>query len=172
MGSKTGLKIEEECCRIALIIELTYLVTLMSKRSGPLNAGRLQKALGRIGPRPRDVVEQELLLWLMVTALLAANEKDADEPLTQKAVELALDLKINTYTKLVCLMARFIWIEKLQEPPLHEFWARIAIASDWISPSCPVFHRRSGAAGRTRHRDSDPNTHAWPVWRSPIPIVV
>lgn len=65
----------------------------------------------------------------MITALLAANEKDADEPLTQKAVGLALDFKINTYPKLVCLMARFIWIEKLQEPLLHEFWTRIAIAS-------------------------------------------
>jgi hypothetical protein len=124
------LKWEEECCRITLIIILSYLITQTCKRSGMLNATRLQGVLRRIEPWPRDFAEQELLLWIMITGLFAAAEEEAADSLTEKVVQLAITLNFNTYTKLLGLMERFIWIEKLQEPFLHKLWTRIKIVSD------------------------------------------
>jgi hypothetical protein len=52
--------------------------------------------------------------------------------LTERAVQLAMRLKVETYTKLLGLTERFIWIARLQELSLHKLWTKIVIASDQI----------------------------------------
>jgi hypothetical protein len=101
---------QEECCRLALIILLTYIPSTVASRSFTKNAVRLQLAISRLvdlswGSRIAD----EMLLWVLVTGLVVVLDRPEEEWFTSRAVKVASELGIHDLMGLRAFMWRFLY---------------------------------------------------------------
>ena len=101
---------QEECCRLALIILLTYIPSAVASRSLKKNAARLQLAIsGLLGLSWGSRIADEMLLWVLVTGLVVVLDRPEEEWFTSRAVQVASKLGIHDLMGLRDFMWRFLY---------------------------------------------------------------
>jgi hypothetical protein len=101
---------QEECCRLALIILLTYIPSAIASRSFVKNTVRLRRVISRSvdlswGSRIAD----EMLFWVLVTGLGVVLDRPEEEWFTARVVQVASGLGIHELTDLRDFMWRFLY---------------------------------------------------------------
>jgi hypothetical protein len=101
---------QEECCRLALIILLTYIPSTVAGHSFTKNAARLQLAIsGLVGLSWGSRIADEMLLWVLVTGLVVVLDRPEEEWFTSRAVQVASELGIHDLMGLHDFMWRFLY---------------------------------------------------------------
>ena len=135
---------QEECCRLALIILLTYLPSTVARHSVNMNTVRLQLALSGLDVSWGSRLADEVRLWILVTGLFASLDHPEEEWFIFTAVQVASELGIHDFTGLDNFMWRYFhrphaW----HEVCLRRLAARLSaqpatvIASSQLSRRCP-----------------------------------
>lgn len=99
---------QEECCRLALVIILTYLPSTIASHSVTMNMVRLQRALSGPGSSWGSKIADEVLLWVLITGYFVALDRPEEEWFTGRAVRLASELGIHDHSSLYNTMWRFL----------------------------------------------------------------
>jgi hypothetical protein len=101
---------QEECCRLALIILLTYIPSTVASRSFTKNAVRLQLAIsGLVDLSWGSRIAAEMLLWVLVTGLVVVLDRPEEEWFMSRAVQVASGLGIHDLIGLRDFMWRFLY---------------------------------------------------------------
>jgi hypothetical protein len=98
---------QEECCRLGLIILLTYLPSLIARHSFTTNAARLQRALSGLDLSWGSKIADEVLLWILVTGLFVTLNQPEEEWFKLRAALVASKLGIHDFTGLHNFTWRF-----------------------------------------------------------------
>jgi hypothetical protein len=124
---------QEECCRLALIILLTYIPSAVASLSLTKNAVRLQLAIaGLVDLSWGSRIADEMLLWVLVTGLVVVLDRPEEEWFTSRVVQVASELGIHDLTGLRDFMWRFLY----RPHTLHEeCLSRLAAA---LRPDCDI----------------------------------
>ena len=122
---------QEECCRLALIILLTYIPSTVARHSVNMNKVRLQLALSGLNVSWGSRLADEVMLWILVTGFFASLDHPEEEWFVSGAVQVASELGIHDYTGL----HKFIWRyfhrpHAWHEVCLHRLAARLPSTSD------------------------------------------
>jgi len=101
---------QEECCRLALIILLTYIPSTVVSRSFTKNAVRLQLAIsGLVDLSWGSRIADEMLLWVLITGLVVVLDRPEEEWFMSRAVQVASELGIHDLMDLRDFMWRFLY---------------------------------------------------------------
>lgn len=101
---------QEECCRLALIILLTYIPSTVASRSFTKNAARLQLAIsGLVDLSWGSRIADEILLWVLVTGLAVVLDRPEEEWFTSRVVQVAWELGMHDLAGLRDFMWRFLY---------------------------------------------------------------
>ena len=115
----------EECCRLTLIILLSYIATQMAWRSGKMNMVRLQKVLWTVdrswGSGPLD----RILLWVLMCGAFAAEGTPDEEWFLSRALQVARKLDVGGYESVRGTMGQFFYASKLQDRSMRKLAERI-----------------------------------------------
>lgn len=124
---------QEECCRLALIILLTYMPSTVASLSLTKNAVRLQLAIsGLVDLSWGSRVADEMLLWVLVTGLVVVLDRPEEEWFTSRVVQVASELGMHDLAGLRDFMWRFLY----RPHTLHEeCLSRLAAA---LRPDCDI----------------------------------
>ena len=125
-----------ECCRLALVILLSYLSLPMAWRSNPIVAFRLQQACkealldgcsrrGRILDSSEELLRHQLFLWTLIVGMFGADEGPVFESFLDMAHDMASALALSTYGELHATMKLFIHFDTAQRKCLRALEERI-----------------------------------------------
>jgi hypothetical protein len=122
---------QEECCRLALIILLTYLPSTVARHSVNMNTVRLQMAFSVLDLSWGSILADEVLLWILVTGLFVALDQPEEEWFVSNAVQVASQLGIHDFTGLHKFMWRYFHRpHAAHEVCLHRLAARLRSNSE------------------------------------------
>jgi Fungal specific transcription factor domain len=124
---------QEECCRLALIILLTYIPSTVANRSLTKNAVRLQLAISALaGLSWGSRIADEMLLWVLVTGLVIVLDRPEEEWFTSRVLRVTSELGIHDLTGLRDFMWRFLY---RPHTSYEECLSRLAAA---LRPECDI----------------------------------
>lgn len=110
----------EECCRILLIIMISYISTQMAWRSGAMNLARLKRALHGVDRDWGSIPLNCMLLWVLLCAAFVAEGTSNERWFLSRAEPVAKDLQITTYDRLHELMCQYFYSSRLQQGILRK----------------------------------------------------
>ena len=115
----------EECCRLTLIILLSYVATQMAWRSGKMNMVRLQKALWTVDRDWGSGPLNKMLLWVLMCGAFAAEGVADEEWFLSRALRVAQRLDVSGYESVRGTMGQFFYATKLQDRSMRRLAERI-----------------------------------------------
>ena len=115
----------EECCRLILIICVSYTTTQMAWRSAPMNLARLKIALHGIDRSWDSVALDCMLLWILLTAAFIGENTENEAWFLERAEHVARNLKITTYDQIHELMSQYFYSCRMEQGTLRKLLSRL-----------------------------------------------
>ena len=115
----------EECCRLMLVICLSYVTTQMAWRSSELNLARLKRSLQGVDHDWGSVALNCMLLWILLSGSFVGEGTREEQWFLDRAEPVAAGLQINTYDHLHELMSQYFYSSRLQQGTLRKLLARL-----------------------------------------------